>query len=232
MLLERNSQLATLRHELGEAVAGRGRLVAVAGEAGAGKTTLVEAFALGAGAKARVLRAACEDLSIPDPLGPLYDLAQAAGWSLPRIAQGEGGRLPLFAEAREVFGGPPPGLLIIEDLHWADDATLDFVRYLGRRIGTSPTMLLLSARNDESEGQKRLRRALGDVPVANVTRIDVPLLGEAAVMELARNTGRTVARSTGRAPAMPSSSPNCCGPAPPTNCRKACVTRRWRGPSG
>jgi predicted ATPase len=190
MLLERNSQLAALRHELDEAVAGRGRLVAVAGEAGAGKTALVEAFVAGAGTRARVLRAACEDLSIPDPLGPLYDLAQSAGWPMPRLAQGEGGRLPLFAEARDVFKGPPPGLLVIEDLHWADDATLDFVRYLGRRIANSAIMLLLTARNDESEGQKRLRRALGDVPLANVTRIDVPLLSEAAVTELARVTGQ------------------------------------------
>jgi len=191
MLLERNSQLATLRRELDEAAAGRGRLVAVAGEAGAGKTSLVEAFAAEAGAGARVMRAACEDLSIPDPLGPLYDLAQAAQWPLPRVVQGNAGRLPLFAEAREVFGrGPLPALLIIEDLHWADDATLDFVRYLGRRIAVSPILLLLTARNDEGEGQKRLRRALGDVPVANVTRIDVPLLSEAAVTELARGAGQ------------------------------------------
>jgi predicted ATPase len=191
MLLERNAQLEALRHELGEAAAGRGRLVAVAGEAGAGKTSLLAAFATAACDRARVLRAACEDLSIPDPLGPLYDLAQAADWPLPRIAEGDAGRLPLFAAAREEFArGPLPALLIIEDLHWADDATLDFVRYLGRRIGSSPVMLVITARNDESEGQKRLRRALGDVPVANVTRIDVPLLSEAAVGELARTAGQ------------------------------------------
>lgn len=191
MLLEREEQLRRLRHELAQAASGRGRLVAIAGEAGAGKTALTAAFFEEQRHNARILRAACEDLAIPDPLGPLYDLASEAGWSLDRVSQQEQGRIPLFAKAREIFElGDRPTILAIEDLHWADDATLDLVRFLGRRIGTSRVLLLLTARNDDREGQKRLRRALADVPADNVTRIDVPLLSEGAITELARSSGQ------------------------------------------
>lgn len=192
MLLERQAQLAQLDDLLGEAARGRGRVAVLVGEAGAGKTSLVEAFTSRAGQDARILHSACEDLSIPDPLGPLYDLAREAQWALPQaIDARQGQRLPLFSDALEVFESEAGStLLVIEDLHWADDATLDFVRFLGRRIANTHILLLLTARTDRSEGQMRVRRALGEIPAGNVTRIDVPLLSEAAVLSLAGAAGR------------------------------------------
>lgn len=94
-------------------------------------------------------------------------------------------RLSLFSEALDVFEAKGPSLLVIEDLHWADDATLDFVRFLGRRIANTHILLLTTARTDRSEGQMRVRRALGEIPAGNVVRIDVPLLSESAVLSLA-----------------------------------------------
>ncbi|UDL87362.1 AAA family ATPase [Mesorhizobium sp. PAMC28654] len=192
MLLERQTQLEQLDGLMAEAASGRGHVVALVGEAGAGKSALVEAFIAGTANDARILRSACEDLSIPDPLGPLYDLAREAQWAMPRaIDARQGQRLPLFSDALDVFETrAQPTLLVIEDLHWADDATLDFVRFLGRRIANTHILLLLTARTDRSEGQMRVRRALGEIPAASIARIDVPLLSEAAVLSLANAAGR------------------------------------------
>ncbi|WP_292065332.1 AAA family ATPase [Mesorhizobium sp.] len=201
MLLERQTQLRQLEALLADTMQGRGRVAALSGEAGAGKTALVEAFVDRMGVDrvgvdrpvqgVILLRSACEDLSIPDPLGPLYDLAREAQWELPRaIDDRQGQRLPLFSDALDVFEAKGPSLLIIEDLHWADDATLDFVRFLGRRFANSHILLLVTARTDRSEGQMRVRRALGEIPAGNVMRIEVPLLSEAAVSSLAEQAGR------------------------------------------
>ncbi|TPI18846.1 AAA family ATPase [Mesorhizobium sp. B4-1-1] len=191
MLLERQTQLTQLEAALAGAVRGHGRVVALAGEAGAGKTTLVEAFTERMTAGVKLLRGACEDLSIPDPLGALYDLAREAGWELPQaIDARQGQRLPFFSDALDVFETKGPSVLVIEDLHWADDATLDFVRFLGRRIANTHILLLITARTDRSEGQMRVRRALGEIPAGNIHRIEVPLLSETAVLSLAEAAGR------------------------------------------
>jgi predicted ATPase len=92
MLLERQMQLQQLETLLGDAIGGHGRVAVLAGEAGAGKTALVEAFAARVGQSAATLRSACEDLSIPDPLGPLYDLAREAQWALPRAIDARHGQ--------------------------------------------------------------------------------------------------------------------------------------------
>lgn len=191
MLLERQPQLQQMDALLADATGGRGRVVVVSGEAGAGKTALVEAFASRLDDGPSVLRSACEDLSIPDPLGPLHDLARNAQWELPRaIDDRQVQRLPLFSEALDVFEAKGPSVLVIEDLHWADDATLDFVRFLGRRIANTHILLLITARTDRSEGQMRVRRALGEIPAGNAVRIDVPLLSESAVLSLAATAKR------------------------------------------
>ncbi|MEZ2333206.1 AAA family ATPase [Mesorhizobium sp. RCC_202] len=186
MFLERQAQLRQLEDLLAQAGRGHGRVAALLGEAGAGKTALVEAFAGSVGGNVAIFRSACEDLSIPDPLGPLYDLAREAQWELPRaVDEKQVQRLPLFCDALDVFAAKGPSLLIIEDLHWADDATLDFVRFLGRRIANVHILLVVTARTDRSEGQMRVRRALGEIPAGSVQRVEVPLLSETAVKSLA-----------------------------------------------
>ncbi|MER9861115.1 AAA family ATPase [Mesorhizobium sp. M0185] len=188
MLLERQTQLDRLDGLLADAGRGRGCVAVLAGEAGAGKTALVEAFIDRTAQATRIFRSACEDLSVPDPLGPLYDLARDAQWALPQaIDYRQGQRLPLFSDALDIFETKAqPTLLVIEDLHWADDATLDFVRFLGRRIANRHLLLLLTARTDRSEGQMRVRRALGEIPAGSVARLDVPLLSDAVLARAER----------------------------------------------
>jgi predicted ATPase/DNA-binding CsgD family transcriptional regulator len=187
-LLERQALVEQMDAYLVDATQGRGRVVSLLGEAGVGKTALARAFAEGVGGDVRVLWGACEDLSAPEPLGALWDLARGARWPLARFREEES-RLALFARFLDALDEGPT-IAVIEDLHWADDATVDFVRYLGRRIRDTRVMLLLSARDDESGGQARHRRALSDVPTENRARIDVPRLTEAAVGALARAAGR------------------------------------------
>ncbi len=189
-LLERDHQLGLLRGLLAEAARGRGRLAALAGEAGVGKTALTQALAEAAPEGTRILRGACEDLVVAEPLGPLRDLAREARWDLGHaIAQHEE-RLSVFSEALEAFDRPGCAtLLVIEDLHWADEATLDFVRFLGRRIRNAHLLLLVTARDDEAGGRSHLRRALADVPPDNVLRIDLAPLTREAVGGLARTAG-------------------------------------------
>lgn len=188
-LLERQELIDELQSLLRDAQRGSGRVVAVSGEAGVGKTTLVRAFADLAGEKVRVLWGACENLATPEPLGPLQEIARSSGWDLDE-AIAHGGRLAAFSAAIEVFNqASATNLLVIEDLHWADDATIDFVRFLGRRIGGSRILLAFTARSDEPAARARLRRSLADIPADNVARIKVPLLTEAAVVDLASGGG-------------------------------------------
>ncbi len=233
VLLERETQLGLLEDALAEAAGGRGRTIAISGEAGAGKTMLVQAFADQAGERARILRSACEDLSIPDPLGPLHELGRNAGWTLSKRGDDRQSLLSLFSSALEVFtAGPLPSLLVVEDLHWADDATLDFVRFLGRRLHERRILLLLTTRNDESEGQRRLRRALADIPADDIVRIDVPLLTPDAVLLLSKEAGmdgRSVYRATaGNAFFVTELLRAGSGQDPPPNVRDAVLARAER----
>ncbi|MCX7303675.1 MAG: AAA family ATPase [Hyphomicrobiales bacterium] len=189
MLLEREDHIERMMQLLGRAHAAEGCIVALVGEAGVGKTSLVNAFVRRVGDRARVFRSACDDLSIPEPLGPLYDLVRAARLDL-AVAQSGGSRLQLFSEfLHRLSQGVLPTVLIIEDVHWADGATLDLIRFLGRRIADTNILLVLSARNEATAEQSRLRQALGEIPAGAVRRMEVPLLSETAVALLAAEAG-------------------------------------------
>ena len=138
-LLERGPLLDTLAAALREAAGGAGRVALVYGEAGIGKTALVDAFTREITAGARVLRGGCDSLLTPRPLGPLHDIARDAGAAL--RAPLETGAAPaiLFPAVLEELGRRPPVVVILEDLHWADEATLDLVKFLGRRRADRPS---------------------------------------------------------------------------------------------
>ena len=141
-LLERGGALADLERLLAE-TAGGGRIAVVAGEAGAGKSSLANAFAAGAAARARILWGACDPLLTPRALGPLHDIARQVGGVLrERIASGERGAV--FEALLDALDGPrqlPRPVVVMEDLHWADEATLDLVAFLGRRLALCRVLL-------------------------------------------------------------------------------------------
>ena len=98
-------------------------------------------------------------------------------------------RASLFPRVRIALGRTPT-LLLLEDVHWADEATLDLVRYLGRRMDGQPVLVVATFRDDEVTGTHPLAGVMGDLAtVAGVSRMQLPLLSPAAVAELARVSG-------------------------------------------
>jgi DNA-binding CsgD family transcriptional regulator len=186
-LLEREPALDALGGWLAEARAGRGRLVLVGGEAGVGKTTLIEAFAARHRPASRVLRGACDPLTTPRPLGPLADVAAGLGGRLERLLADEAPREQLFAALLErLAGARVVTVLVIEDVHWADEATLDLLRFLARRLGAAPVLLVVTYRDDEVGPGHRLRLVAGDLASsAPVRRLRLAPLSRQAVAVLA-----------------------------------------------
>ncbi|MBB3590623.1 ATP/maltotriose-dependent transcriptional regulator MalT [Rhizobium sp. BK529] len=187
-LIERAPILDHLQSLLREAADGESRVVLLEGEAGAGKSSLAAAFSRAVPEGTRVLSGACENFGTAEPLGPWRDIAREARWKLTRVSAGNW--ISLFSEVLDLLTADrQPTLLVIEDIHWADDATLNLIRYIGRRIRNTCLLPVLTARNDDTPGQTRLRRLLADIPPAHWLRIDVPPLSKASVLELAQQEG-------------------------------------------
>ena len=143
-LLEREHPLDLLEERAQRSVAGVGSVVLVAGEAGIGKTVLLRAFV--ERARAQPLWGMCDSLSTPRPLGPLRDVADELGPSVPALLRGTAAQHEIFAAVLDALRSRPR-VFVVEDLHWADEATLDLVRFLARRIAGLPLLLVLSYRD-------------------------------------------------------------------------------------
>jgi len=190
-LLERESALETLGGWFAEARAGRGRLVLVGGEAGVGKTTLVNEFALQHRQTARVLWGACDALTTPRPLGPLSDVAPALGGQLDQLLHDEAPREVLFpALLQRLRDTRVVTVLVVEDVHWADEATLDLLRFLARRLGPAATLLVVTYRDDEVGPVHPVQLLAGDLASsALVRRLRLAPLSRQAVASLAGPRG-------------------------------------------
>lgn len=189
MLLERESLLTSLDGTLVEMLGRRGRLIFLGGEAGAGKSSLVSQFAADAEPRARVLRGFCDGGSTPRPLGPLADVAASLGSVQQELGQESPRRSHLFPEAREALAAEPT-LFVIEDAHWADEATVDFIRFLGRRLTDLRLLVVVTFRDDEVRAGHPLGLVMGDLATAsNVARMQVPLLSVEGVARLVHDTG-------------------------------------------
>jgi DNA-binding CsgD family transcriptional regulator len=184
-LLEREDALAELAAFLARGLAGEGRLVLLGGEAGIGKTELVREFSSTQAPAVRVLAGACDALFTPRPLGPLLEIAATAGGELKQLVSGEARphevATALLAELKH-----RPTLVVLEDAHWADEATLDVIRLLGRRIANTSGLFLVTYRDDEVERTDPLWIVLGELSgQAGSERVALPRLTPAAVATLA-----------------------------------------------
>jgi DNA-binding CsgD family transcriptional regulator len=195
-LLERDPALAALGEAFASAARGEGRMVSVSGEPGIGKTALVRRFTADLG-EGRVLLGTCDDLSIPRPLGPFRDLAGSvsaeledalAAYAAPHDIQDL-----LIAELERA---PGPVVLVLEDVHWADDATLDSIMVLGRRIGTLPALVVATHRSGEAPPGHPLNAALAAVPGDALVLLELAPLSESAVAALAGADAEAVYAAT------------------------------------
>ena len=189
-VLEREHILTSLAEYGRAAREGEGRLVLVSGEAGVGKSTLLDEFGL-ASPDARWLSGACDGLSTPRPLGPLLDVAGQLGGELSAQFRDGASRDDLFATAlRELDRPGTLTVLAIEDVQWADESTLDLLRFLGRRVRDVSALIIATYRDDGLAPGDPLRIVLGDLATQRTTRrVSVAPLSEQAVAELAVDSG-------------------------------------------
>lgn len=188
-LVGRGGELSRLRRLLDAAAHGRGSAVVVVSEAGVGKTRLLDAL----GDRGRSLVGRCHESEQILPFGPWVEALRVAlarqpalrdrlgsPWCselarlLPELADtpaGQGARstdgyLRLFeavARALQVLAAPPPLLVVMEDLHWADDMSVRLFEYLARRVAAWPVMLVGSAREEEVATAPPLARMLEEL---------------------------------------------------------------------
>jgi DNA-binding CsgD family transcriptional regulator/tetratricopeptide (TPR) repeat protein len=185
MLLERQPQLDLLAGILAEVGSSSGRVVLVRGEAGIGKTALVNEFLSLHGDEAHLLAGSCDDLSAPQPLGPFWDMARVGEKSL--MGPLESQDLPglLLAILDLLARSLRPTVLVIEDTQWADEATLDVIQYLGRRIEQTHGLLILTYRDSEVDIDHPLRAVVGLLPPRTVIRMQLAGLSADAIAQFA-----------------------------------------------
>jgi predicted ATPase len=193
-LLERDPHLEVLGSSLHRISSEGGCVALVSGEAGIGKTSLIQQFAAAHGKAIRVFWGGCEALFTPHPLAPLHDIARQIGGDFPAAISSAPSRHDVFNATLDRFARlPAPTVIVIEDLHWADEATLDLVKFLGCRLPRLGVMLVISYRDDEVNDRHPLRSVIGDLPSRSVSHIQLRPLSKMAVGLLAQAAGRSSA---------------------------------------
>jgi DNA-binding CsgD family transcriptional regulator len=190
-LLERKGQLEQLNRCVQEARTGCGKLVLLAGGAGLGKSSLIEKFVSEHRRDARTLWGACDGLSTPRALGPVYEIAAQISGLADRFSRDEESRDGLFRDLLADLSRPERVcLVVLEDLHCADAATLDFLRFIGRRIQRTHAVFVATYRDDDLSSTHAVRLALGELTGHHVLRMRLAPLSLAAVEVLAKDSGR------------------------------------------
>ena len=189
-LLERKDSLDKLSQLVTDVLAGEGKTVLLSGEAGIGKTSLIKYFTNDLNSDSEILWGACDALFTPRPLGPLYDIAYQIKSNLIKMLENEEKRVSIFSEFLNYLESTSHlKIIVIEDIHWADEATLDLVKFLARRINRTKSILILSYRDEEIGQDHSLHSILGDLPHSEITRIRLYPLSETAVENLMKNAG-------------------------------------------
>jgi DNA-binding CsgD family transcriptional regulator/tetratricopeptide (TPR) repeat protein len=180
-LIERETQLAVLADLLEDTRCGSGTLLLVGGEAGAGKSALMSAFLEGVAVP--VAAGACNGLSTPLPLGPVIEIASQLEVDVTLATD------DLFAAVVAALA-QRPAVLLLEDLHWVDEASADFLLFVGRRLDRLPTLLLATYRDDEIGSNPVLTRLVGELTrMSSARRLSVEPLSAAGVAAMVAGSG-------------------------------------------
>jgi DNA-binding CsgD family transcriptional regulator len=189
-LIERNELLDLLQTQLNNVSAKEGHCVFINGEAGIGKTALVKAFLKKQVDDCLIYQGACDALFTPRPLAPLYDILWQVNknrWSVsPTLEE----RSALFANFFQELSIKKGRIIIVfEDIHWADEGTLDFIKFFARRISQLPCLFILTYRDDEIHSRHPLRNVLGQLPPDSFTKLFIAPLSKSAVEKMALEKG-------------------------------------------
>ncbi len=197
---------ATFDAAFGEVVAGNGRMLLVSGEAGAGKSSLLRSFGDRIARQAEVIVGYCDPLSAPRPGGPLVDMAPRLGGGLAEILDGGGRDGLVDAALAAAAAGDRPRVLVFEDVHWADEFSLELLGFLARRLTGLGAMVVVTLRADELGGEHPTRAWLDSVArLPGVVRLGVPALTLDEVGLLATGSGLDPCGCTRSPRATPSS---------------------------
>jgi DNA-binding CsgD family transcriptional regulator len=189
-LIEREGHLHSLNVIFKEVLHGSGHCVLVCGESGIGKTALLSAFRKEVEKRCNYYEGVCDSLYTPRPLAPIYDVAWQIGYGLEHSPADMDDRAKLFSNfLNEVAKQPKVCVIVFEDIHWADEATLDFIKFMGRRIAQLKCMFILTYRDNEVHTDHPLVSVFGQLSPLNYSRIELPPLSLEAVTGLAEEKG-------------------------------------------
>ena len=189
-LIERDDFLTLMRKKFEEISVGEGHCFLIAGEAGIGKTALTKEFCKSVEHECEIYQGTCDALFIPRPLGPVLDIF----WQLPssdwKESLNTSDKSALFSRfLHELANRERPTIIVFEDIHWADEATLDFIKFLARRISRLRCLFILTYRDDEVHIHHPLRNVLGQLPPDSFTRLQLAALSLKGVEELSAARG-------------------------------------------
>jgi DNA-binding CsgD family transcriptional regulator len=185
---ERQPMLDEMQAALGQALGGAGQVILIDGEPGVGKTTLVDCFCRSVAPPWQVLRSCCELLFLPHPFGPFEEILQ-------QYHKGSLARASELAQERSIFQRvisliqqpETPLILVVEDIHWADERSLDLIRFLVRRLAHSTCLLVLTVRDHDLIANEGLREMSGTLPLNLTTRLQLRPLSPESVEKMSRD---------------------------------------------
>ena len=189
-LIERDNFLSLMHTNFERVAASDGHCILVSGEAGIGKTSLVKTFCKKVTKECKFYQGTCDALFTPRPLGPVFDIIwqmHGLGWE---NSVSISDRSALFNRFHyELVNQEETTIIIIEDIHWADEATLDFIKFFARRITRLHCLFILTYRDDEIHTHHPLRTVLGQLSTDSFTRLKLVPLSREAVDRMAVERG-------------------------------------------
>lgn len=189
-LIERENMMVMLQQHLKKVSDEEGHCILISGEAGIGKTALMKEFCKQQKLSGNVFWGSCDDLFTPRPLGPLYDVL----WQITKKSRSNGlsekSRTELFIDFfQEIDALEGVVIVVFEDIHWADNGTLDFIQYAVRRIEQLSCLFILTFRENEMNLKPSLRNMLGQLPPDSYSKFELLPLSKPAVIEMATSKG-------------------------------------------